>query len=205
MKFFTLFCFLLLTSTLSLINAQDNYIIEIDGKTYEISLDKKYEIDIDGKLVNVSVHEKDTLNYIDDMFSFYYPKDFKLSKLEIEEGIDQIMVMTAAGSGYMIQKYSTLNPSFLNEMMLTEVTKESVSYGYNLDRQDYTREIGSGQVLEVSKAVLTYLDETNVYEVASYGMKDRGVLIVTMDMGFFSEDGLNMIELMWNSFDLKEE
>src|SRR5688572_16402178 len=110
--------------------SQDEYTLKIDDETIEASLNKTYEININGKKVNVSITGKDTLTYSDDLFSFKYPKDYKVSKLVVEEGLEQITILSAEGSGIIIQKYSTMNPTKLNEMMLGEMTKESLDYGY---------------------------------------------------------------------------
>lgn len=69
--------------------------------------------------------------YEDSLYRFRYLKDYKISKLKVDEGIEQIMIMTAEGLYVLIQKYSTINPTMLNEMMLNEVTKESLSYGFS--------------------------------------------------------------------------
>lgn len=184
--------------------AQDDLLLHIDGKAIEISSDQEYDLSINGKMVNVKVSTKDTLLFDTDLFSFQYSKDYKVSSMELAEGIEQIAIMTAEGSGLMIQKYSAMNPSMLNELILNEVTKESINYGFEMKREDYSRKLTSGQEIEISKAILTYKDETNIYEVASLGRKDEGILIMTMIMDEnHSERGKKLIDLMWNSFNYK--
>src|SRR5690606_13759702 len=117
--------------------AQDDYVIEIGGQVMEISRDKKYEVPIGKNKVSCTVRLKDTLTYESEWYSFSYLKDFKISEYHIDEGINQILLMTGDGSGIIIQTYNTINPTMLNEMMLYEVTKESISYGYELTRDDY--------------------------------------------------------------------
>lgn len=181
--------------------SQADYLMEINGKTIEIVLDKEYKLTLeDGKPLVFKVSFKDTLEYNDELFSFKYSKDFKISRTKVEEGIEQIMLMTAEGSGLLIQKYSTISPVLFNELMLSEVTKESINYGFNLKREDYSRTLRSGQTVRVNKAVLTYLDETNIYEVASIGGQDQGILIMTMVMDdTFNVQGKKLIDLMWDS------
>lgn len=201
MKSFITLALFLGASFYSEIVAQNNYKIELNDTTIEVTLGNSYQLKLGDELVTLSLSLKDTLDYFDEMYRFKYPKDYNVSQIEVDEGIEQIMVMTAAGSGYMIQKYTTIDPSFLTEMMLSELTKESVSYGYKLERQDYTRTMLYGEDVEVSKAVLSYKDEINVYEITSIGLKDEGFLIVTMDMGLnINSDGLELIQLLWDSF-----
>lgn len=184
--------------------AQDDLLLHIDGKTIEISSDQEYDLPINGKMVKVKVSTKDTLLFDTDLFSFLYSKDYKVSSMKLAEGIEQVAIMTAEGSGLLIQKYSAMNPSMLNELMLNEVTKESINYGFEMKRENYSRKLISGQEIEISKAILTYKDETNIYEVASLGRKDEGILIMTMIMDEnYSEQGRKLIDLMWNSFNYK--
>ncbi|MCH3883532.1 hypothetical protein [Tenacibaculum aquimarinum] len=189
--------FLLLTN---FIYAQENFEIEINGEKFEIKLDKDYELKVDNKVLKVNVKQKDTLLYYDKAFNFKYPKEYKVVKSDLGDGIEQLMLMTAEGSGFMIQKYSTINPSMLNELMISEVTKESVNYGFELKRQDYERTLTSGLKLNVDKAVLTYKDDINIYEIATVGGKDSGVLIMTMKMDDIEDSsGEKLINLIWNT------
>jgi hypothetical protein len=179
---------------------QDDYTLNLDGTNMKISLDKKYEVMVNGKKVVFEVKANDTLHYSDNFISFKYPKGFNITKTQLGEGIDQLMIATAEGSGIIIQKYSTLNPGLLNEMMMSEVTKESVGYGYVMKREDYAKTLKSGQKIEIDKAVLTYKDETNIYEIASIGKKDEGVLIMTMRMdNNQTGQGVKLIDLMWKT------
>ena len=179
---------------------QDDYTLNLNGTNMKISLDRKYEVMVNGKKVVLEVKANDTLQYSDNLISFKYPKGFNITKTQLDMGIDQIMIATAEGSGIIIQKYSTINPSLLNEMMMSEVTKESVGYGYVMKREDYQKTLKSGQKIEIDKAVLNYKDETNIYEIATIGKKDEGVLIMTMRMdNNQTGQGVKLIELMWKT------
>lgn len=183
--------------------SQNDFILTIDNESYEIALDENNEIDVNGKKVTVSVREKDTLYYNDSFYNFKYIKDYSISKTVLDEGIEQIMIMTASGSGILVQKYESFDPTMLQELMLNEVTKESVSYGYTLERQDYERTLNSGQKLEVLKAALEYKGEFEIYEITAYGGKDEGILIMTMNMNDeIDPEGAEMINLMWNSLEI---
>lgn len=193
--------FLLITN---LMFSQADYQVEINGKIIEIELDKDYEIKVGKEVLKVSVKQKDTLLYTDDAFNFKFPKAYKVAKSNIDEGIEQLMLMTAEGSGFIIQKYTTFNPTLLNELMINEVTKESVSYGYSLAREDYERTLTSGLKIKVIRAVLTYNDEINIYEIASVGEKDAGLLFMSMEMDNLENSlGKNLINLIWDSLEIK--
>ncbi len=187
------------------LSAQEDYTIRIQDSSFKIALDKPYDVMIKGKKIKFTVTANDTINYKDDLYSFQYLKDFKISKTEVDEGIEQVMIMTAEGNGILIQKYATMDPSQMNDIMLTEVTKESVNYGFEMKRTEYTRTLKSGQKVLVTKAVLTYKDETNVYEVMSVGGKDEGILVMTMVMDINNmKQGKKIIDLMWESLRVKK-
>ncbi len=197
MKYVALFSFLLACFEGI---GQDDYTINLNGTDMKISLDKKYEVMVNGKKMVLEVKANDTLQYSDNYISFKYPKGFNISKTQLEMGIDQIMIATAEGSGIIIQKYSTINPSLLNEMMMNEVTKESVGYGYVMKREDHQKTLKSGHTIDVDKAVLKYKDEVNIYEIATIGKKDEGVLIMTMRMdNNQTGQGLKLIDMMWKT------
>ncbi|OBQ52012.1 hypothetical protein JJL45_02680 [Tamlana sp. s12] len=185
-------------------SSQEDYKIEINGKEFEVGLDKDYEFNINNELYKIKIKQKDTLLYTDDAFSFKFLKDHKVAKTSIDQGIEQLMLMTAEGSGFIIQKYSTINPTMLNEIMLSEVTKESINYGYTMERQEYERTLVSGEKIKVIKAILTYKDEINIYEIATSGKKDSGILILTMLMEDLENSvGKSLINLTWNTLDIK--
>ncbi|MFY9241748.1 MAG: hypothetical protein WAO74_01835 [Polaribacter sp.] len=196
--------FALIFLATNFIFSQENFKIEINGKVFEIELDKNYELKIDNNLLKVKVKQKDTLSYSDEAFSFKFPKEYKVGKTIIDEGIEQLFLMTAEGSGFIIQKYSTVNPTTLNELMINEVTKESVNYGFKLEREDYERVLVSGLKIQVDRAVLKYNNEINIYEVASIGKKDSGLLIMTMEMDDIeNSQGKKLINLIWNTLEIK--
>ncbi len=199
------FLFVTLLATFTYVNAQKDYIITLDGKEYEIALDENRDIKVNGKSVKLELKKKDTLVLSEDYFEIKYTKEHKYSKVNIDEGIRQIMLMTAGGSGVIVQRYDTFNPTMLQEMMVTEVTKESVSYGYTLKREDYDKTLISGETVKILKCVLEYKGETEVYEVVAHGKKDEGILIMTMDMNLGVDDGgKDMIQLMWDSLKIKK-
>jgi len=188
----------------SIIYGQEEYTITIDGQTMDVGLDKSYDIKVKGKKVAFQIAMKDTLVFEDEKFSFKYPKEFRVSSMDLDEGISQFVIMSAEGSGIIVQKYTTMNPTMLNEIMLNEVTKESMNYGFELDRQDYTRTLSSGQEIAIDKAVLKYKDETNIYELASFGEKDEGIIVMTMAMDeVLGKDSQKLLSLLWSTLVIK--
>ena len=185
-------------------HSQEDYTIEINGESFEISLDKQFQFQTKDGVKNILLKQKDTLTYNDEMFSFNFFKEYKVGKTKIEQGIEQLMLMTPEGDGFLIQKYSTINPENLKELMLGEVTKESINYGFEMERREYNHKLTSGEDLNVIQAYLTYNDEVNIYEIASVGKKDSGLLIMAMRMNDTKNSiGEKLINLIWNSLEIK--
>lgn len=179
-----LFLFLIAT-TFFTYSQNKNYILVIDGDSIAIDLNEELKHNIKGKKVALKLIQPNNLVYSDDLISFQYPNDLNVAKTQIDEDIEQLMVMKATGTGYMIQTYKSFNPTMLIDLMLSEITKESVSYGYSKKEEAFEHKLQSGQVLKGKTAKLEYKGEEEVYTVAAYGNKDEGILIMTM---LFTDD-----------------
>ncbi len=181
-------------------NCQQDYTVQLNDSIFEISLDKQYNFSIKGEKINLQIKQKDTLTYKNSLFSFSYPKEFKVSKNVIDASTEQISILTAEGSGLLIQSYKDMNPTTLNELMLTEMTKESISYGFESKRSNYKKVLKSGKIIEITRAELKYKDEVNNYEITSLGKKDSGIIIVTIRLDNDEKtQGQSIIDLMWAS------
>lgn len=182
------------------VSCQENFIIRLMDTSISISLNKQYIVFVKGQMLDFKITEKDTLTYNTDLYTFQYHKDFKISTKKIAVGIEQIAILGGEASGILIQSYSSLNPTTLNEMMLQQITKEKISYGYKLEKTSFMRTLISGQEIDVTKAVLKYQDEVVIFEVASLGKKDAGIIIVTIIQDDEENtNSQNLINLMWRS------
>lgn len=197
--------FLFFTFLYFFVNAQSDYTLIIDGKKVNIDLDTDQLVKINDKSVRLRLSLNDTLNYNTDLYAFNYPKIVRISKSKLSDDVDQIAILTAEGSGLIIQSYYSMDPSSLNETMMKELTKESVSYGFELTRNDYKRKLKNEQEIMVNKAVLKYKDEINIYEIASFGKKDEGIMIITLRMNNkTNSEGEGIIRLFWDSLSISK-
>lgn len=188
------------------VHAQENFTIRINEQKIDVALDSTYPVEIEGNTFYITVMQKDTLVYETDYFSFKYLKDNNVSEIEVEEGINQAMLMNAEGSGFFVQTYTMFNPKFMEEMMLHELTKESLSYGYQMEKEHYTRQLISGEEVNILRAILTYRGEENIYEVATIGEKDEGILIVSVIMNNqWDMKGKKAVSLMWNTLSYRDD
>jgi|SRR5690606_3061329 len=184
--------------------SQEDYTLHLKDTSIKVSLNKNYEMKINGQSVSFYLSGNDTLTYEDEFMSFKYTHEFKVSNSIIEDGFEQVMIVSADGMGVIIQKHSYLNPSKLNEVMIDEVTKESRNYGFVMSREDYKRKLNSGRQIEINKAVLKYKEQVSIYELTSFGKKDEGAVILTMvNNNIPGGPGEKLVELMWKTLQIK--
>lgn len=182
-----------------------NYILIIDTDTIRINLNEKNKMKLsNGNSFLIELTQPNELYYEDNMISFQYTKNLSVSNSIIDSGIEQCAIISANGNGFLIQKYNTFNPSMLTEIMLTELIKESINYGYTVKKEVFEKQLLSGQSIKGITATLTYKGENEIYTVATYGKKDEGILVVTMLLNEdFKEQDQKMIDLFLNSLKLK--
>lgn len=184
--------------------AQEDYTITLNDSTFNISLDQSYLVNINGKRVSIVVKSKDTLSYINPLFSFQYSKEFKVTDVSVDKNVTQLLLMDASGSGFLIQGYKNLNPEKLTELLVDQATKENNANGYDLNRSEYERTLISGQQVKVIKLVQRYKDNVRTYEVMTYGKKDEGVAVLTFNMPINPDKkGKDIVTLMWQTLSVE--
>ncbi len=179
-----------------------NYVLTIDGKKYEVNLNKEEAFkDKDGKKISIKLQKKPYTQFSDKFLSFQHKSSLGVSSRDLGAGIRQLMSATATGTLIMIQEYDGLEHSGLVETMLKELTKESIDYGYKLSKEKLTRKTASGETLTGLKATLTYRKEASYWEVLAYDKKDSGVLIITqIDKEFMNTDK-GVLSVFWKTLE----
>lgn len=190
-------------STLTIAQENENYIVIINGDSIQIDLDTTIQHKTSsGDELSIKVVQPKLLTYSDDMVSFKYDKAFSISDTKINEEVSQCMVMTSTGTGFLVQRYNTIDPSSLTELMLNEIIKESLNYGYTKKEKKFKKKLISGHTIEGIQATLTYKGTEQFYTVATYGDKDEGILVVTMELNpDFNEK--KMIQTFLNTLKVK--
>jgi hypothetical protein len=178
--------------------AQD-YQLRLNDTSINIATGNEYEVTVNGQRIKLSLSLKDTLEFSQSGFSFLYPRGYTPAKHLIDSTAEQFTILTAEGSGIILQHYFSLNPKMMEELMLREMTKESIDYGYKMQREEYKTTIKSGQEVNVIKATLTYKDDVSIYEVAAIGKKDEGLMIITINSSNTSSEGKKLINLLWST------
>jgi hypothetical protein len=183
---------------------ESNYILIINGDSISINLNKEYNHKLKKDNFTFKLIQPNNLVYANDVITFKYPNNLSVSETPVEEGIKQIMVMTATGCGAMVQTYDGFNPEGLVSLMMNEITKESISYGYTKNEEDIQFNAKSGELLKGIKTTLEYKGEKEIYTVTAYGEKDEGILVITIMQGEDAQ-GEEMINTFINSFSLKSK
>lgn len=203
MKKSTLTLVIILIHSITYSQKSGNYILIINNDTINVDLDKDISYKTaSGETLTIQVTQPEILEYSDDMISFSYQRSLGVSNAKIDDGIEQCMVMKSTGSGFMVQKFKTINPSGLTRFMLNEIIKESINYGYVKTEKEFKKKLLSGETIEGVQATLKYNDDTEIYTIATYGNKDQGIIVVTMQLNDDFDD-THIIELFLNTLRIK--
>lgn len=181
-----------------------NYEISINGETYDISLGRDYQIKSNsGEKLHFRVNKKAVMTYKNGYISFQHKSDLAISSTDLGNGIRQIMTNTAVGTLVLIQEYSTMNPSAMVNLMLQELTKEQINYGYKMQKETHSKALKDGIKLRGLRATLKYNEEEEYWTVSAYGKKDRGLLVITkIDKEYLSTEK-SIIDLMWETLQIE--
>lgn len=177
-----------------------NYILTIDGKSYDIDLGARATVTLlDGRKVQVELKKKDVAVFKTANFSFSHPGHVTPARTDLGDGVSQTMVATPTGTLVMVQEYSGMNPSGLVDLMLTELTKEEAQYGYDITKTPVTKKLADGRTATGKRAVSKY--RTNEYEryVVCCGVRDAGIVIITQVEKAAPREDVAMIDLFWKT------
>lgn len=196
-----IFCILLLTATSAAFSqSEKNYILEVNGDTIHVSLGKTEMLKTrSGQLIPVKLTKKDQLVFRNEYLSFSYPSEFTVSTSKLDDGIVQILLMSATGNGVMIQCYDELNPTDLVDYMMNTITEDDIAAGYKAVKSTATHTLNSGMVLNGKKSVLTLNKDKEEFTVFSYGVRKTGFIIVELHNDFDNHDSEKVFPVFWNS------
>ena len=195
----------LLMGAVCLGQTQGNYLVIINNDSINIKLNNNVQYKTtSGEKLTIRVIQPDILTYSDDFISFKYNKSLSFSNTKIDKGIEQCMIMKSTGNGFIVQKYKTINPSNLTQLMLNELIKESISYGYSKKEKKFKRKLISGQTIKGVQVTLKYKEEKQVFTVATYGEKDKGILVVTMLLNDDFKEDQEIIKLFLKTLSIND-
>jgi len=159
--------------------AGEDYRIEIDGNSFDIGLDEVKNLSLPGgQNLSIRLTQKEYIRYESQYLSFSHKNEYKPYRTDLGNGIFQTVISTAVGSAVMVQEYTNLDPTELVGLMLRELTKEEVEYGYEYEERKVSKKVENIEI-RGREAITTYKDTRWTRTVYAYGKKDSGVLIIT--------------------------
>jgi hypothetical protein len=188
---------ILLSSTIS--HGSENYRIEINGHSYDIGLDTSKNIVLsNGETLQIKISLKDVIAFESRFFSFSHRKSHTPSSSVVQAGITQTIVSTSLGGGVLVQEYTTTDPTLLIDMMVRELVKEEIEYGYEYNESTVSKMIGDIELVG-KEVITTYKDKVWVRHVFAYGEKDAGILIITFIENDNLDEDKHLIDDFWKS------
>jgi hypothetical protein len=184
--------------------AADNYVLDIDGASVDLSLGSQKEVTLkDGKKITVKLSQKDIVTYESEMFEFKHQNAHSPNKTQLGSGISQTLMTTPHGTAILIQEYTEANPTPYVDVMLQELTKEETSYGYQYAEEPITKTLADGKILKGKQATTTYKDTKWIRSVLSIGQKDSGVLVITVIEKENLKQESPILDAFWSTLALK--
>ncbi len=182
--------------------AGEGYKLRINGAEHPIGLDAPKDIVLpDGTRLEIVLTQDEYADYTTENFGFSHKNVYKPSRSDLGSGISQTAILTPLGTGVMVQEYNGLNPTLLVGLMVKELTKEEVEYGYDYKEREVTRRVGD-KVLEGREAVTSYQDEHWTRTVYAYGERDSGLLIVTFVEQEYAETDAALLDDFWRTLEI---
>ncbi|RWL80055.1 MAG: hypothetical protein EOR67_22655 [Mesorhizobium sp.] len=154
--------------------------LTIDGVTVDIDPGQDIEVTLPGgKTSKVRLEHNDFATFSGGTFSFVHPGNYSVTKTDLGDGIAQYLMASALGTLVVVQKYDKMNPVSLNQLMLQEMTRETVQAGGHLRQQPTTRKLADGKDLTGLKATVKTRTDSADFEIVGFGTADQGLLFIT--------------------------
>lgn len=178
--------------------------LTIDGVTVDIDPGESANVTLPGgKQSKVTLERNDFATFSGGSFSFVHPSDISVTKTDLGEDITQYLMASALGTIVVVQEYGKMNPVFLNQLMLQEMTKESVQAGAALTQEPTTRKLADGKELTGILAKVKTRTDTADFEIVGFGHADQGLLFITRVAGEDAATEKPLIDKFWQSLKVK--
>lgn len=177
-----------------------DYTITIDGKEYDIDLDKQESIKItEGHSHQISLKKKLIVSFKNDNYTFNHSSNFSPTRTAVNKTVYQTLMASPVGSMVLIQEYNETDPSNLVDSVISSMTKNKVQGGYTITKSDITQELSDGTILTGKKAVLVYKSKITTYNCLYYKKNNAGLIIVSLLAQDPKKEDTEMVELFWKT------
>ena len=178
--------------------------LTIDGVAVDIDPGESVDVTLSGgKTSKVTLERNDFATFSGENFSFVHPSGTSISKSDLGDHITQYLMASAVGTLVVVQEYGSMNPVSLNQLMLQEMTKESVQAGATLMQEPTTRKLADGKELTGIRATVKTRTDTDSYEIVGFGTADQGVLVITRIDGENEAAEASLLDKFWQSLEIK--
>jgi hypothetical protein len=178
--------------------------LTIDGVTVDIDPGESTNVTLPGgKHSKVTLERNDFATFSGSVFSFVHPSNISVTKTDLGENITQYLMASALGTIVVVQEYGKMNPVSLNQLMLQEMTKESVQAGATLTQEPTTRKLADGKELTGIRAQVKTRTDTAYFEIVGFGLADQGLLFITRIAGEDKAAEEPLIDKFWQSLKVK--
>jgi hypothetical protein len=178
--------------------------LTIDGVTVDIDPGESADVTLPGgKQSKVTLERNDFATFSGSDFSFVHPSGISVTKTDLGENITQYLMASALGTIVVVQEYGKMNPVSLNQLMLQEMTRESVQAGAKLTQGPTTRKLADGKELTGIRAEVKARTDTADFEIVGFGLADRGLLFITRIAGEDAAAEKPLIDKFWQSLKVK--
>ena len=205
-KLIALFISLMFLSHPMLAEDSKNYVLNVEGKDYEIGLDGSVVAKTkEGTDITIGLKRKEFSTFTKDVVSFEHRSDLSVATTDIERDIHQYLTASALGTLIIIRQYDTLNPASLTELMLKQLSADDLATGYTMNKSDFSRTLADGTVMKGLRANLKHKNDDVDLQVLATDSGDGGIIAMTRinhDMGAAEEP---IIERFWSTLKLKKQ
>ena len=120
-----------------------DYVVTVNGSSREIDLDQEVMLQLsDGTELRLVLQQNEYLRFKGDLFNFEHKNTYKPNRVALDDGIYQTTLFTPLGTTILVQEYLHIDPTSLVDLLLRELTKEEVEYGYKYQEKKVRRNAG---------------------------------------------------------------
>jgi hypothetical protein len=182
-----------------------DYTLTVDGRPHDVDLGKQTVVTLsDGQVIRVTLDKKAIATFKTGGFSFSYTSSLSPSRTDLGDGVHQTMIASPLGTIIMIQEYEGMDPSDLVDMMLKELTKEEVHYGYEIAKSPARKTLADGSALTGKLAVSKYKDTEYKRYVLSHSTRDAGIMVVTQIEKAAPREDRELIDMFWKTLKISK-
>lgn len=163
----------------SLLAQQERFLLILGQDTISVEAGNQYiYVAADGRELPVKLIKQQIYQYVSPQIEFSYPAQFSPTKAMVADGVSQLTFLTEGDNGLMVYESTNGDPAQQVGLMMEELTKEKIGFGFQYTEQTFQRVLSNGKLLIGRQRSLNQGNTTETYTVASYTGQNNGILVV---------------------------